>query len=305
MDSYIREFLLDCELRGLSPRTIKGLRNILNSFNNYIQNEYKIHLNEVTSNNVKGYVIYYLNVLKRSELYINSIIKYLRMFYVYMEENDYVDINPMKKVKFVKEPKTIINTFNDKEVKRMLLVWSGRSFLEIRNKTIVSILFETGIRNTELCDITLNDILNDNAILIHGKGNKQRLVPISIELRKILEKYLRCREAYSKDKVETNYLFISYRHNNKLTVETIERIIKKTGQMANVRKGIRCSPHTIRHYYAEFNIRNKMDLYSVSRLLGHESTQITNIYLRQLTDKQIVEENSISVISTLNRKSSN
>lgn len=305
MDSYIREFLLDCELRGLSPRTIKGLRNILNSFNNYIQNEYKIHLNEVTSSNVKGYVIYYLNELKRSELYINSIIKYLRMFYVYMEENEYVDINPMKKVKFVKEPKTIINTFNDKEVKRMLLVWSGRSFLEIRNKTIVSILFETGIRNTELCDITLNDIINDNAILIHGKGNKQRLVPISIELRKILEKYLRCRESYSKDKIETNYLFISYRHNNKLTVETIERIIKTTGQMANVRKGIRCSPHTIRHYYAEFNIRNKMDLYSVSRLLGHESTQITNIYLRQLTDKQIVEENSISVISTLNRKSSN
>ncbi len=71
MDSYIREFLLDCELRGLSPRTTKGLRNILNSFNNYIKNEY-------------------------------------------------VEINPMKKVKFVKEPKAIINTFNDEEVRKIL-----------------------------------------------------------------------------------------------------------------------------------------------------------------------------------------
>lgn len=62
MDSYIRGFLLECELRRLLPRTIKGLRNILNSFNNYIQNEYEIHLNEVTLSNVKGYVIFYLNV---------------------------------------------------------------------------------------------------------------------------------------------------------------------------------------------------------------------------------------------------
>jgi len=65
MDSYIRGFLLECELRRLLPRTIKGLRNILNSFNNYIQNEYEIHLNEVTLSNVKGYVIFYLNVLKK------------------------------------------------------------------------------------------------------------------------------------------------------------------------------------------------------------------------------------------------
>lgn len=62
MDSYIRGFLLECELRRLLPRTIKGLRNILNSFSNYIQNEYEIHLNEVTLSNVKGYIIFYLNV---------------------------------------------------------------------------------------------------------------------------------------------------------------------------------------------------------------------------------------------------
>lgn len=277
------------EIKRLSPRTVKTAINSSKAFFQYVNTEFDVEeLEEINQLHIKKYVAY-MQSLDRTEIYINSILKYLRMFYRYCVEEDYISVkqNPVNKVKWIKEPKVIINTFTDKEAIKMLKQWDFKRYLTARNKAIVAILFETGIRNLELCSIDRIDV-RERVILIHGKGNKERHVPISPALKKTLIKYERLRAGYIKNKlIEEDCYFYSSR-GRRLTVNAVEVVIKKTGENANLRKEIRCSPHTIRHYYAQFMLRQGLDVYTVSRLLGHESIVITKRYLQSIKDKEIV-----------------
>jgi len=277
------------ETKSFSLRTIKTAINSTKAFFKYINTEFKVEeLEEITHLYLKKYIAY-MQALGRTEVYLNSILKYIRMFYRYCVQEEYIleKQNPTIKVKWVKEPKIIINTFSDKEAVKMLEIWDYKSYYHARNKAIVAILFETGIRNLELCTLNLTDV-RDRVILVHGKGNKERYVPISPALKKTLIKFERMRTDYIKNKfIDDDAYFLSYR-GHRLTVEAIERVVKETGEVAKVRKEIRCSPHTIRHYYAQFMLRQDLDVYTVSRLLGHENIMITKRYLQSLKDEEIV-----------------
>lgn len=277
------------ETKSFSPRTIKTAINSTKAFSQYINTEFKVEeFEEITHLHIKKYVAYML-ALGRTEVYLNSILKYLRMFYKYCVQEEYIleKQNPTSKVKWIKEPKIVINTFSDREAAKMLKLWDYKSYYNARNKAIVATLFETGIRNFELCSLNLTDV-RERVILVHGKGNKERYVPISPALKKTLIKFERIRTDYIKNKfIEDDTYFLSYR-GHRLTVEAIERVVRETGKVAKVRKEIRCSPHTIRHYYAQFMLRNDLDVYTVSRLLGHENILITKRYLQSLKDEEIV-----------------
>jgi len=102
-------------------------------------------------------------------------------------------------------------------------------------------------------------------------------------------KYERIREYYFKDKkVKDNNYFLSNK-GLPLTIESIERVVKNAGEIVGVRKEIRCSPHTFRHYFAQTQLRNGLDVYSLSRILGHENIMITKRYLQSIHDEDIVE----------------
>ena len=160
--------------------------------------------------------------------------------------------------------------------------------MSIRNRLIVALLIDTGIRNLELCNINTLDV-KDRVIHIHGKGNKERVVPISPMLKKLIIKYDRVRSLYIQDKLITDDCYLLSQTGNRLTVEAVERVIRKCGQLAKVRDSIRCSPHTIRHYYAQAMLRGGLDVYSLSRLLGHEDISITKRYLQSIQDDSIIE----------------
>lgn len=151
------------------------------------------------------------------------------------------------------------------------------------------LLFDTGIRNTELCTIKMVD-LRENAISIYGKGKKIRYVPITPAIEKWLMKYLIIREKYIKDKIgySEDYLFLSQK-GKPLTKETIERVVKDCKVPCGIRKEIRCSPHTCRHYYAQKQLKNGCDVYTVSRILGHTNITITKRYLESIQDEDILE----------------
>ena len=102
-------------------------------------------------------------------------------------------------------------------------------------------------------------------------------------------KYERIKACYLSDDIlnDDNY-FLSSR-NKTLTTEAIQRIVKLAGQGDNVRKEIRCSPRTCRHYYAQAQLKNGLDVYSLSRLLGHESIVITKRYLEGIKDTEVLE----------------
>ncbi len=289
LEDVLKEFIFDCRIRKLSERTIKEYNGNNLRFFKYIDSQFQITELELVTHVVIKEYIQYLTTLGRKETYINGIIKCFRAFFVYCFKEEYISKNPMDKVNFQREPITLIETFTDNEARKMVEAFKTNTFCDMRNKLILIVLLDSGIRCHELIDIKLSDISN-NAIKIFGKGKKERFVPITPTIHKYLLKYLRMRENYLLDKyqLDKEYLFLSF-SCRKLSLETVERVVKQAAEKAKVRPEIRSSPHTCRHYYAQAQLRNGCDVYTLSRLLGHENISITKRYLQSITDNQILE----------------
>lgn len=285
MEQILNIYLNDLELQSFSAKTIKTYRNNLLQLIRYLNNIGITDIEQINPLHIKQFISF-----KRenncSAVYINNLLKCYRPFFNWCVEYEYIEVNPMQKIKNLKAPKSIIQTFNDTEAKAMMDYYKGSDFLSIRNKTIVMLLFHSGIRATELCNITIKDLCS-NYIIINGKGSKQRIAPISMPLLKQLNKYMRYRNREFKE--PNDYLFLS-RNNRKLTVEMLEVIVKDCS--ITVRKEIRRSPHTIRHYYSQNQILKGTDIFTLSLLLGHNSVEVTQSYLRSI-DKNLLVLNSI------------
>ncbi|MGM9562924.1 MAG: tyrosine-type recombinase/integrase [Faecousia sp.] len=282
------EFRLECQLRRLSDRTIKGYYNNTLSFLNYTEKNYSItEIEEIRPVHIKQYIQYLIGK-KLTASYANGIMKCLRAYFKFAFQEEYISSNPTQKVNWQKEPKVLIRTFNDDEVRDLMASFDYSTYLSTRNKLVLALAFDTGARNTEICEIKRSDI-RENMILIHGKGNKERNVPISPYLRRIMFKYERMRNYYFEDKILKYDNYLLSRTGCPLTKEALEHIFNQANEKAKVRQNIRCSPHTARHYYAQACLRNGLDVYTVSRLLGHENINITKRYLQSLEDISIVE----------------
>ena len=289
LEDVLKEFIFDCTLRKMTDRTIEEYNGNNVRLQQYIKTQFQItELEQVNHSVVKAYIQYLID-LGRRETYINSIIKSLRAFFKYCVREEYIAKSPMEKVSFQREPTVLINTFTDMEAYKMVESCKTNTFMEMRNKLILIVLLDSGIRCHELINIKLSDI-STNCIKIFGKGKKEWFVPLTPTIHKYLLKYMRIRETYLLDKyqLDKEYLFLSFACK-KLTLETVERVVKLAAQKADVRPEIRSSPHTCRHYYAQAQLRNGCDVYTLSRLLGHENISITKRYLQSITDSQILE----------------
>lgn len=283
----LSEFKIDCELRRMSKRTIKGYYNNNARCLTYLERTYGItELEEIKTPHLKDY-FQYLMAQGLSSTYGNGILKGVRAFFKYAEGEGYISLNPALKVRWQKEGKVLINTFTDQEVVALIGAFHCKTYLSARNKLILAIAFDTGARNSEICDIKCQDV-RGNVILIHGKGNKERNVPLTPYIKKLMLKYDRLRQEYFLDKNVQYENYLLSRTGKPLTTEALEHVFRKANEKAKVRPTIRCSPHTARHYYAQTNLRNGLDVYSLSRLLGHENINITKRYLQSLQDESIV-----------------
>lgn len=285
LEGLIQEFLVNCTIRNYSPRTIKSYRNNLSRFFELL---IESELEHITSQIIIQQIAEFQTKGLKST-YINNLIKTLRSFFVYTVEQEYISVNPMKKVPWCKERIVIIRAFTDDEVKRMVSVFHEKEYMEIRNKTIISMLFDTGIRCFELCTL-MNLNIHENYFTIVGKGDKERIAAISPPLHKLMLKYQRMRDKFFADKnIKVDNYFLS-RTGRPLTNAAVERIVRNAGKMAGIDDSIRCSPHTCRHYFAQAQIRHGCDIYTLSKLLGHSNIKITQIYLNSMQDNDLIEK---------------
>ncbi len=185
LEDVYKEFLFDLEIKNYSIRTIKGYRNNNRAFLKFLCNEFDVTgVEEVNTSHIKAYLMY-LKKKGLSESYINGIQKNIRSFFRFNVEEGYVGEkrNPVLGLKWMKQPKVLIQTFNDDEVKRLINAFKGDFYLGLRNKLILMFFVDLGIRNLELCNINSLDV-RDSVIKIHGKGNKERNLYISPLLKK-------------------------------------------------------------------------------------------------------------------------
>lgn len=282
--SAAKEYLVEIEVRKFTQKTIRSYRNNLNLFLRYCDEEAGVEtMDELTLAVVRKFTLYMVEKGKKGS-YINSLLKVAKAFIQYCYDEGYGGFNTRKNFKWCKQDKAVIMAFTPDDVRAMLKTCKGYGFLQLRDAAILTMLFETGIRCWELCCVKASDI-HDDFIIINGKNHKQRVVPITAMLRKAMLKYDMAKENYFTLKNTDDYYFLSF-HGRQLTNCAVEHIVKRHGEGVS---GIRVSPHTCRHFYAQQQVKMGTDLYTISRLLGHENIQITQTYLNSLRDDDIIK----------------
>ena len=283
IESCIKDYLVELEIKQYSENTRKKYKIQLAMFCGWCADNDIEDIEEVTPQVVKRYTQHLIKKgLKGST--INLYLKVVKVFLKYCFAEEYGGYNPdVKKVSFVKQEKPVLPTFKVKDVKEMLETCKGNSFRDVRDRTILTLFFETGVRLAELLNIKEGDIYEDY-IMIFGKNRKHRMIPITPLFKKALFRYIRAKDSYFSGKLVSEYLFLSYR-GKRLTPSAVDKMIKERGKHI---EGVRVSPHTCRHFFAQQQIKMGTDIYTISRLLGHENIGITQVYLNSLKDKDIV-----------------
>ena len=281
-----KEFEFNCQCRKLSDKTIRNYGKLIGYLLDYLKEQHKVLcLEDVRPMCIKAYLMM-LQERGAKPQYINDQLKAFKVLFRYLYEEGYTDSILTERIKNVKQPKTIIKTFTEQEVKKMTEYYSGHTFMEVRNRLMLMTFFDTGIRVSELIDLKLSQV-KDEYILIHGKGDKERVVPKSPLLNKWMFKYLNTRENFFAYRRVPENVFLS-RNGRPMTTEAIHRVIKIAGKAVGVSRDIRVSPHTCRHTFAQMQLKNGLDLYSLSRLMGHSSISITQRYLEGLRDFEVL-----------------
>lgn len=286
----IEEWLDELDIEKASKETIRAYKNNLILFDRYINNKKEVE--KITCEDIKKYIKTNKDRGLKTKT-INSYIAALRKFFNYcIEESIYTRENPAFSVKQIKATDTkVIEVFSAEEMKA-LINYNKKStdFLEFRNNLIVSFLLETGVRNHELYNLKDSDIFDQYALLKVTKNSKPRVVPISKELKKKMRKYERIRKNYfdklkKLDKID-DYYFLS-RSGKQLHRTNIGQIVHKVCDELGI-DSKKAYPHNFRHTNAVTMLKNTGDIYTVSKLLGHQQVGITEIYLQGIKDNDIL-----------------
>ena len=272
--SSFSEYLL--YQKGLSQNTVDSYKSDLTKLSNYLQNQ------DLSKASIDNFFIdmsefnYSSSTKKRMHSSIKNFLKYIN------ENEDYesIDISDIK----LKSSKKLPEVLSITDIENMINFYNHETYLDSRNRTVIDVLYSTGCRVSELCDINISDIdLDEKYLKLKGKGSKQRIVPIGSMLNKNLMQYLNVRETFLQNRGEP--LFLS-KSKNKLDRTAVFRIIKKTAKNISLQTDVH--PHTLRHSAATHMLEGGCDLRTVQEFLGHSSVSTTQIYTK--VTKEFLEE---------------
>ena len=257
-----------------AKHTTISYANDLQSFLRFLEKEFDmISLKEVHYSQIRSWIVFLVNK-EISNNSINRKMSSLKSFYKFLMKTKTIFENPLQKHKALKVPKRVNVPFNKKEINTVLdLLNTEKDFISLRNKLIVEMFYTTGIRRSELIELKISSIDQEQQIIkVLGKRNKERYIPLLFVLQTSLSKYLKER---AKIKVDTDYLFIT-KKKNKLYGTLVYRLIND--YFSGVSTKVKKSPHILRHAFATHLLDQGADLNAVKDLLGHTSLASTQVY---------------------------
>jgi integrase/recombinase XerC len=278
MEKWIDSFLeyLEAE-RNYSPLTVVKYRDSLKAFERFFQTlDPKLNWRTIDAAVVREWVVYMLDGEGKDVATVNyGGLSPLRTFYKYLRRMGWVEVNPMEKVTSPKLPKKLPVFVKEKEMDRLLdLMSEDDSFEGIRNRLIVMMFYETGIRRAELVSLQDVDVdLRTMCLKVTGKRNKQRLVPFGEELKSEIQRYL---EARNQLKENVSGRFFVTEKGGDIPYAKVGTIVKDSLSLVTRQK--KRTPHVLRHSFATAMLNNEADLGSIQKLLGHENLATTEIY---------------------------
>ncbi|MEG0036933.1 MAG: site-specific tyrosine recombinase [Victivallaceae bacterium] len=267
IDHILSQFLSYLTIdRGVSANTISAYMSDVKKYLGWY--------NEIPNfSSARTTFLLYIESLHAEKFADTSVARHLislKIFFFYLKSNRLISENEIPNFEhpkiWIKLPSILTRT----EVDRLLNYPEENSFIELRDKTVINLLYSTGIRVSELCNLKLADV-NDSFIRVTGKGTKTRVVPIGTKALLLIDKYL----VTYRDLFQTDVLFLSSR-GKPLDRITVWKRIKVYARSCGLLKTI--SPHTLRHAFATHLLDNGADLRIIQELLGHSNIATTDIY---------------------------
>ena len=307
-DYYIEEYMYYCRSRKLRPKTMESYEQTLRLFERWCKDREGISApNEVRTATVRKYICdleergkytFYISEDRKTTNYperrrdykgavtittINNYIRNLKAFYSWYSYEMNED-NPMENIRQLQNERKPQEFLEDEEIEKLVKILDLSYFAEHRDYAIILLLLDSGMRIGECLQIELKDLnLNERTIYLpadNTKGRKGRYVFFSTKMAKVLQRWLRYKDRYS----ESDLLF-HVKGGTQLEVRTFEGNLRKYLERAGIDKDY--SPHCLRNNFAKRCLMNGIDIYSLSRILGHSSVTVTEKAYLDLNDRDL------------------
>lgn len=264
-----------------SAHTITSYKNDLDQFFTFICiDKLPNDITEINYQHIRSWVSELIKhkIAARS---VNRKLSSLKSFFKYLQRQQLISVNPLSKITGPKTPKRLPVFVDEHQMKDLFSeVKFEEGFNGQRDRLILDILYQTGIRRSELTHLKEVDVdLFNLTIKVLGKRNKERILPISISLKRNLEAYLRVKQELNL----SNFMLLVSENGNTLTEQAVYRSVKK--YLAQVTTISKKSPHILRHTFATHLLNNGADINAVKELLGHANLSATQIYTHNTIDK--------------------
>lgn len=270
--------------KGLSKNTIENCMRDIDQLLVYVQQTFQIDdINSIQ----KDHVYTYLKDI-RKKLSDHSVQRHmvsLRQFYIFLVKENYVSINIMSSFESSKSGKYLPSVLTIDEVNQLIESIEVTDAISSRNRCMIELLYSSGLRVSELCNLTLQSInIHKKFVKCIGKGNKERIVPMNQTVCNYLTDYIENYRDELNKKNNSNYLFID-RKGNPIKRDNFYHILQKIVKNAGIHKHV--TPHTLRHTFATHLLENNADLRAIQEMLGHSDISTTTIYTHVSNQKMI------------------
>lgn len=291
--SSLKELLLVKTSEGFKKETIKNYKSGITRFSEYCFDKGVSSPGKVT----RGLIRTYLTGLRDegySASYCNSQLSQMRVFYDFLVQEEYLSeyLDPTRRIKFMPSQQKLLVVFNDDEVSQLIRE-AGKQrnkFYAERDKLMVMIMADCGLRVNELTNLKDENVTTESIFVDMAKRRKQRLLYVTPPVAQQIIKYRRVRDAYFKAKhIPKNQMFFRNFRGENMRNDGVQKVIKRIGLKCDIRETVRVSPHTFRHWFAQSQLKNGISIFTLSKLLGHESLNTTQGYLKGLADETLIQ----------------
>lgn len=277
MQKAIDEFVRTLISRGLSEHTITAYKKDLLQLQDFLIKYFEdgsINVNQITRLFLRDF-LRHLSENDRNNRTLARKATTMKNFFQFCEKNNYLTKNPASNLHIPKFEKKLPKCFSEKEMEELLNIPDLLSKFGIRNRAILELIYSSGLRISEIAGCKVGQIdLSEKLIRVIGKGNKERIVPISSKAKIAIRNYEKTREQF-ESRFSDDTFFLS-KSGRPLSPNEIREILSRYLNLIAKTKGY--SPHTIRHSFATHLLARGADLRAVQEMLGHTNLSTTEIY---------------------------
>ncbi len=279
MKEWVEAYLLHLQNKNFSPYTLKAYRENLSEFLLFAKNRKQDDLRCFTPANIRAFLAAAQTERKISRNTVLRKIAALRSFAAYLLEQGKLARNPFKLLPAPKREKILPKFLTVQETDRLLETAAHSKHFAPRDKALFELMYSSGLRRSEVTGLTVKDVDFFNGVVkVLGKGNKERLVPVTDAALAALKTYLASRPSPGPH----DALFLNA-HGKPLTGDGLAYIFKNTAISAHLARKV--TPHSLRHSFATHLLNNGCDLRSLQEMLGHQSLAATQVYTHVSLEK--------------------